>query len=138
MMRDLNARIAHFLELLAAEERFDKAEGLWLFSNGGQCTTCTDSAWRIATQFSGRVVGYYSRDNPIARIGLPEVEGHDFALINERWLVDYWAWRIARIAPKPILDLSRAADRTAACVLYGPTYVWKRVELTPVPSTRIA
>ncbi len=137
-MHDLRFRIAHFLELLVAEEQFDEAEGLWLFCGGGQCSMCTDSAQRIATRFKGMVVGYYSRDNPRAAIGLPEVDGHDFALIDKRWLVDYWAWRVSGISPKPILDLSNAADRIAACVLYGPANVWELVEFTQAPSDRIA
>ncbi|MBK6776781.1 MAG: hypothetical protein IPG74_13405 [Flavobacteriales bacterium] len=76
----------------------------------------------------GRVVGYYSKDNPRATIGLPTVEGHDFAVIEDRWLVDYWAWHVLRLVATPIFDLRNNADRKEVVRLYGPSLKWKPLE----------
>lgn len=130
--------IARFLEALREEEFFNEQAEEWQFRDGSACAICTASANRIAQRFGGVVLGYQSASNPAASIGLPAIDGHDFALIDDRWLVDYWAWHVAGIAAQPILNLSNAADRTAACVHYGPANVWELVDLTPVPSARIA
>ncbi|MBK6831286.1 MAG: hypothetical protein IPG92_11365 [Flavobacteriales bacterium] len=74
------------------------------------------------------VVGYYSNDNSTAEIGLPNHDGHDFALINDRWLVDYWAWHVEGLVASPIFDLSNSADRREVTRLYGSTVKWKPLE----------
>lgn len=50
-------------------------------------------------------------------------EGHDLALIADRWVVDYWAWHVARIIQHPIIDLRSKQGRMAAIQLYGKTSV---------------
>lgn len=134
----MRATIEEFCKALREEEFFNEEAEEWQFRDGSACAICTASAKQIAKRFGGLVFGYQSDCNPTARIGLPAIDGHDFALIDDRWLVDYWAWRVAGIAAQPIHDLSYAADRTAACALNGPANVWDLVELTPVPSARIA
>ncbi len=54
--------------------------------------------------------------------------GHDFALVRERWLVDYWAWRIEALIPEPTFDLSQRADQEIASRLYGNPLSWSIVE----------
>lgn len=134
----MRATIEDFCKALREEEFFNKEAEEWQFRDGSACAICTASAKQIARRFSGLVLGYQSACNPTAQIGLPAIDGHDFALIDDRWLVDYWAWNAVGIAAQPILDLSIAADRTAAGFHYGSANVWELVELTPVPSARIA
>ena len=134
----MRATIEDFCKALREEEFYNEEAEEWQFRDGSACAICTASAEQIAQRFGGLVLGYHSASNPTASIGLPAIDGHDFALIDDRWLVDYWAWHVAGIAAQPILDLSYAADRTAACVLYGPANVWELVDLNPVPSRRIA
>jgi len=116
-----------FVESLISEEHFDDDEGVWLFRNGGQCAICTDGATRIAEHFKGAVIGYYAKDNQTAQIGEPHAEGHDFALIQSRWLVDYWAWRYAELVRTPIFDLDEEGDCCIAYRLYGPVECWSLI-----------
>ena len=134
----MRAAIEAFCKALREEEFFNEEAEEWQFPDGSACAICTASAKQIAQRFGGLVLGYQSASNPTASIGLPAIDGHDFALIANRWLVDYWAWHAAGIAAHPILDLSRSADRTEACILYGPEKAWVLLEITPVPSARIA
>ncbi len=77
-------------------------------------------------EFSGVVCGYWAKDNRVADIGAPLSEGHDFALIAARWLVDYWAFRVARVSPRAVLDLRLPHDKKLAQRLYGGQESWGR------------
>ncbi len=124
------SRLIGFVRALCAEEYYDPLEGKWGFGNGGDCCRCTDSARRIANRFGGKVVGYYCRQNPTAQIGMKLCgEGHDFASVADRYIVDYWAYRIACVTRSPVLDLSRRRDREIALKLYGDPSKWQEVVL---------
>lgn len=125
--------IEQFLVALREEEFYCEEAEEWQFLDGSACAICTYSALQVARRFGGVVLGYHSFDNPTAFIGKPYYDGHDFALINGRWLVDYWGWYVAGIAPNPILDMLSAEDRNAARILYGPTNVWQPVGFNPTP-----
>lgn len=120
--------LERFLLALAAEEYYDEDEGVNRFRHGGQCLVCTDSATRLAEHFGGVVMGYFAIDNLRAGIGLSLTEGHDFAVIDGRWLVDYWACSVAQVIPTPIFDLTKEIDRTLVARLYGPPSNWTVVE----------
>ena len=124
-----------FLSGLREEEYFDQEEELWLFRNGGQCGVCTDSAMRLAAQFGGVVIGYFASDNPSAAIGEPITAGHDFAIIDERWVVDYWSWRVTDLMSNPILDLHVRSDRHMVHRLFGDTAQWSFTYPAPTPTT---
>lgn len=129
----MKAAIERFLEALREEELYCEEAEEWQFRDQSACAICTASARRVALQFGGLIFGYQSPRNPAASIGLPSIYGHDFALIGDRWLVDYWAWRVVGILPEPILDLSTGEGRAAARMLYGPMSAWQPVEFTPTP-----
>jgi len=122
-------RLRSFVRVLCREEQYDDVEGRWTFQSGGDCFRCCDAATKIATRFGGKVVGYWSSKNSEALIGADHGDGHDFALINDRYLVDYWAFRIARLIDNPVLDLGRSHDRHRAAILYGDARTW---EVVPV------
>jgi len=77
-------------------------------------------------------MGYESCLNPTARIGGNICEGHDFALIQNRYLVDYWAWRVCGLIEEPIFDLEENAERLAAESLYGDPSRWESISLEGV------
>src|SRR5262245_43357678 len=99
---NMSKQIYSFVESLCGEEHYDENEGCWYFKSGGACLTCTDSAIKIAHKFSGIVCGYYSIHNVAAIIGHSICNGHDFALIQDRFLVDYWVYRIAGLLKFPV------------------------------------
>ena len=72
------------------------------------------------------MLGYYHADNPSARVG--EVEyGHDFAITEDRFLVDPWLFHY--YGDSPVLDLTELVGQAEAAGRYGPEENWK-----PLPS----
>lgn len=123
----MRAVIERFLEALRDEECYCEEEQEWQFRDGSACGICTSSAFQVAGRFGGVVVGYHSTENPDALIGKPDYDGHDFALVNDRWIVDYWAWHVAGLVTMPIFDLKDRSDHDAICRLYGDAGLWTLV-----------
>jgi hypothetical protein len=121
-------QIERYLALLRKEEIFDNEEGRMYFQSGGDCLRCFDSAVKVARQFHGSVVGYTSSKNPSAYIAEPFCDGHDFALIAHRFIVDYWAQGVGLIGGS-IFDLRSERDRKEVCRLYGNRAAWEEVVL---------
>ena len=109
---------------LREEEHYNTDCDEWQFAAGSACAICTSSALQVMHRFHGVVQGYWSMDNTTALIGGPQLDGHDFALIASRWLVDYWAWHVAHLIQTPIFDLNAFKDRDSVDQLYGPTIKW--------------
>jgi hypothetical protein len=122
--------VEDFVNALCAEEKFNSDEGHWTFQSGGSCGRCTDSAMKVAKEFRGRVVGYSAWRNRSALVGSGFCEGHDFALIEDRFIVDYWAFRVARLIPKAVFDLNRREDRHLATRFLGSEKCWEDVPIT--------
>jgi hypothetical protein len=106
-------------------DRFSRNERI--FPGGdhptGNCGAC---ARIITDRFGGKVVGYYHADNPMARVGAVEF-GHDFAITEDRFLVDPWLFHY--YGDTPVLDLLEPAGQAEALARYGPEENWK-----PLPS----
>jgi hypothetical protein len=120
-------QLRDFVAKLCDEEEYEPVEGRWMFKSGGDCGRCTDAAMKVALAFGGRVVGYESSDNPSARIGFTCCEGHDFAIVANRFVVDYWAFRVARMVNTPVFDLRKHGDHELVRLLYGHEQSWKNV-----------
>lgn len=90
--------------------------------------TCTQTAAYIAAQLGGEVWGYEYADNPEALLGKWEF-GHDFALIDGRFIVDWWATEYGSepIDHPGVLDLTDATDGARAAAWYGRREQWIRV-----------
>jgi len=124
--------IEQFVQALCEEERYCTDSDEWQFLDGSACAVCTCSAKLVARRFDGLVLGYHSLNNPNAAIGLPNWDGHDFTLIDGRWLADYWAWRVEKVITKPIFDLSNEVDHKEVTRLYGTPLNWSMVELNSI------
>lgn len=120
-------QLQDFIAKLCNEEEYEPIEGRWTFKSGGDCGRCTDAAMKVALAFSGRVVGYKLSRNPSARIGYECCEGHDFAIVANRFVVDYWAFRVARLISTPVFDMSNPSDRELVRSLYGSEQIWEDV-----------
>lgn len=83
----------------------------------------------MAEHFGGRVVGYFAANNRPALIGADYHGGHDFALIDDRFIVDYWSYRVARLIKKPVFDLTIQEDRLTTRLLYGDKDSWEDVPI---------
>lgn len=92
----------------------------------GRISTCTNTAVYLADRLGGVVYGYSIDDNPEAQLGQNEF-GHDFAVIDDRWLVDFWARDTYDM--RDLYDLHNPRDLRIVTRQYGPRKNWKRMSL---------
>jgi hypothetical protein len=116
-----------FFDRLCEEAEYEPREGRWMFRSGGSCCRCTDAAMKVAEAFGGRVVGYYAKNNPAAAIGREVCEGHDFAIVADRFIVDIWAFQVLHFTSQPVFDLEDADERELVRHLYGDAQKWDDV-----------
>jgi hypothetical protein len=123
MMRPTAEEITAFFDTLDADCTQRTPDSEWTFSNGDALFICAHSARRVAAHFGGRVVGFDREANPGAVIA-EDHDGHDFAVIGERLMVDYWANRVTGLIDRGVFDLTDTEDRSEIERLYGPTKNW--------------
>jgi len=114
-----------FVERLREEEIYDDEEGIWNFLRGGRVFIPAHSARRIVQLFGGRVAGYSCQSNPTALIGTEYADdGHDFALIDEHIVVDYYSFVIKEAIERPYFSLRCKADMEQIRTFYGDPEKW--------------
>lgn len=103
------------------EELFKSAD---IEETGNPFTICTNGArWLKAQYFpTAKVVGYSTDDNPTALIG-QETFGHDFILVDDRYIIDFWYRHVWGQSEAPItLDLLTQQDEVKK--YYGDPEKW--------------
>jgi hypothetical protein len=89
---------------------------------------CSWTAAIFTWEFNGQQIGYtHGREHGgpandsavIVAKGL----GHDFCIINGRWLVDFWAWRVFH--ERDLYDLQNPRDNAIVDHLYGDRSTWR-------------
>lgn len=121
-------------ELDARAEAMWKKREAWEAKNPGQdrplvCEgvgligRCTDTATWLAERLDGEVYGYRHKDNPEAELGESEF-GHDFVVVDDRWLVDWWAKDSYQL--RDLYDLKDPADQEKVRRLYGDPGKWEK------------
>lgn len=108
--RELMARLADVWASLAASP-----EGF----------ICSTAAIESQNVVGGIVYGYWADDNPTAELGRTE-GGHDFLVVDERWILD--AWASAYYGERPIHDLHDPNDQPEITRLYGDRAKWVDIE----------
>lgn len=89
---------------------------------------CSWTAAIFTWEFNGQQIGYtHGREhgwpaNDSAVIVAKDL-GHDFCLIDGRWLVDFWAWRVFH--ERDLYDLQNPRDNTIVNALYGDRSAWR-------------
>lgn len=83
---------------------------------------CTDTSVWLAEKLGGEVRGYQHKNNPGAELGALEF-GHDFVVVDGRWLVDWWAKDT--YGEKDLYDLKNPIDRKTVAKLYGDPRKWE-------------
>ena len=84
---------------------------------------CWEAAEVSRRILGGVRYGYFSEDNPTAELGRNE-GGHDFLVVDDEWLVDFWA--AAYYQERPIFNLKKDAAEIAR--LYGDRRKWQESE----------
>jgi hypothetical protein len=92
---------------------------------GHPFTICTrGAAWLQKTFFpEARVMGYAIENNPRALLGTGD-DGHDFLLVAERYVIDFWPRRVLGKRKLPIMvDIQTQPE--LARKLYGDPEAWE-------------
>lgn len=112
--------------------RYDREMGGRVFKrNGFSCVCCTgfarDVQWRLGAD-RVEVRGFTSEHNPSSLIGR-DCYGHDFAIVDGRFLVDPWALEVHGVGCGQVLDLEAPADAGEITRLYGDRSKWELLPL---------
>jgi hypothetical protein len=104
-----------------------------LLPDGGSAVCCTDYASYIYKQLPGRVeiYGFANENNPTSRVAREMIHpgGHDFAVVDGRYIVDPWPRLVPAVFTQMVFDLQDAADAATVADIYGPQACWERMHL---------
>ena len=104
---------------------YDEELQLSLLPNGGYAASCGDCAYYIQScEPNTQVVGFWSRDNP-SWVGADLQDGHDFALVDNRHIVDPWIVETEHFSARAVFDLYAPADQIEIRRLYGDRTTWQ-------------
>lgn len=101
-----------------------------VFPDGTSATCCTNYAAQILKALPERtqIYGFANEDNPRSRIAREEIHptGHDFAVIDGRYLVDPWIRLVAGDGREDRIcfDLDDQVDAALVADTYGPRACW--------------
>jgi len=119
------ARFEHVVDSLESTVTQSKPDEESQFPNGLSACVCTHGAQTVCQSISrGVVMGYRHDDNPGTVCG-EFAGGHDFAVIDGRYIVDYWIKWVACLADRAVFDLVYDADEVRR--LYGDKKRWTLV-----------
>ena len=124
-------RVAELIALYGSDHAlgvyYDEEEGVSLLPNGGRAAVCTDCARFIGRKEPGTtIVGYSHEDNPSDASEL--AFGHDFAIVDDRYIVDPWVVETAGVSSRAVFDLENPLDANEIRRLYGDPGKWELVE----------
>jgi hypothetical protein len=121
------AELVHRVRKLVHSVRLDPSDDRCWLPDETEAIVCTNWARLMQRDLGGAVLGYAHADNPTAELG--EVEGgHDFLLLDGRYIVDGWALGTWDVGPG-VWDREDPKDAAAIRRLYGDPATW-----LPVPS----
>jgi len=105
------------------------ADGQSVFPDGSSATNCTNYAEQIKQSLDGhdvQIVGFANESNPNCDVVREEWHpgGHDFAIVDYRWLVDPWARLVACVRDRIVYDLQDPKEARMVAELYGDPERW--------------
>lgn len=86
------------------------------------CTSCAKYVRSLYPQ-NTKIIGFASWDNPEALLSRAQ-DGHDFAIIEDRYIVDIWAVDIESASLHKVLDLRNPTHQEIILSLYGDKAAW--------------
>jgi phospholipid N-methyltransferase len=129
-------------EVSKLEEQFGSDEALGVifppeeedrpshFADGRDAVICTNCAIQVVRKLGKRaqIWGFSETDNPTARVVREAETGHDFAVVDDRYIVDPWIKLVASLLPRAVYDMQDQADAKLVAEWYGPREKWGRLE----------
>ena len=99
--------------------------------NGWSGTCCTGYAHLVEERLPGRVrvVGFANKDNPTSRIARESWHpgGHDFAIVDDRFIVDPWPRLVRFGAPTTKMVYDMQCEAELVLDIYGPRDCWQGI-----------
>ncbi len=104
------------------------AYGVHVFPGGQMASDPLSWASQLRQEFGSRVkiYGFWCFENPLATTLNELRERHDFAVLDDRWIIDFW---LARHYPEEyfgVVDLQDEQSCKGARALYGDPGCWER------------
>jgi hypothetical protein len=97
--------------------------------DGSSTVVCTNYAIHIERTLPGRVqrAGFFCGAIPDCEFSKRDyAEGHDFAIVDDRYLVDPWLKLVYDEADEPVVyDLQDPAQAAQAAAMYGDRSLWE-------------
>lgn len=109
------------------ENELEKADIYAFLPNSEEMGRCTNCANLVAKHYKGisDVYGFLCEDNPeCTSKGVTSAGGHDFCLIDKRYIVDLWISHYAGEEDKTVYDLQDRNDKDKIKELYGDPAKW--------------
>lgn len=121
-------------DALAEQVGRNKAPGAQsLFPDGSSAICCTNHAVQVFRAYPGRVqiFGFANENNPTSRVAREEIHpgGHDFAVLDGRYVVDPWIRHVAGESEQFVFDM-HDADAALVLDIYGPRACWTHMAVT--------
>jgi hypothetical protein len=91
-------------------------------------TECTGYACAMRQALGKRIkiLGFSADENPDSSVAAV-AGGHDFALLDDRYIVDPWIRDVEAMSQQTVFDIQNPEDAAKIAELYGPQKAWQRV-----------
>ena len=107
---------------------YDNEEQVSLLPDGGRAASCYDCACHIRSiEPNTEIYGFWSRENT-GWAGAILQDGHDFAVVDRRYIVDPWILETEHLSARAVFDMKNPADAAEVRRLYGDRSSWRRAE----------
>lgn len=104
---------------------YDDDEGYSRLPDGSAFGNCTNVARFVQELLKqGRVVGFQCEDNPVTSEVVGNCFGHDFLLVEERYVVDLWISLFVGDTEQMIFDLEDPEHSHAIQHYFGDPLRW--------------
>lgn len=92
------------------------------FGEMGHCTNCAHFMAHLLG--TGAVYGFAHDSNPVECPAIEAAGGHDYLLVNDRYIVDIWISLYTGYIDQPVFDLQDPEDAADIQHIYGPRSNW--------------
>lgn len=120
-------------EMFVGMQKEGMPEARSFFCDGLDAICCTNYAIQVAKALPGRtrIFGFANEDNPTSRVAREEIHpgGHDFAIVDDRYIVDPWIRLVAAVSEQVVFDLMDPNDAAVALDIYGPRACWRVMDI---------
>lgn len=106
-------------------DRYNRSEGMYCFPDAWASGVCTNWQRYVRRIVGPQRVAFFGTNGGKTSYGSG---GHDFAVVDERYIVDGWLHHVAQLHGSAVLDMKDPANQSLIKELYGDPATWKRDE----------